>query len=106
DFQFGWPEAVPVAGDFNGDGETDGAVFDRDNGLWYITGDEEVLAWELQFGMPGALVVPGDYDGDGITDLAVFDTNTGSWYITDLSGEILAWDFQWGWPGARPVGSF
>ena len=34
--QFGWPGAVPVPADYDGDGKTDVAVLDRLAFVWYI----------------------------------------------------------------------
>jgi hypothetical protein len=111
---WGWPGALPVPGDYDGDGSSDLAVFDTGTGAWYVytlglSGRPAgVLAWAMGWGWPGALPVPGDYDGDGSSDLAVFDTGTGAWYVYTLGllgrpAGVLAWDARWGWPGAWPV---
>jgi len=105
-FQWGWPGAWPVPGDYDGDGISDCAVFDQNSGWWYVINLNGVapLAWAFQWGWPGAWPVSGDYDGDGISDCAVFDQNSGWWYVINLNGVApLAWAFQWGWPGAWPV---
>jgi hypothetical protein len=34
--QFGWSAAVPVPGDYDGDGRTDLAVLDPKQFIWYI----------------------------------------------------------------------
>ncbi|MBI3987726.1 MAG: VCBS repeat-containing protein, partial [Lentisphaerae bacterium] len=78
--------------DFDGDGVSDLAVFDRNTGYWYIrTVSGTLLAWTMQWGWTGAEPVSGDYDGDGISDLAVFDQDTGYWYVLSMDGRLLAW---------------
>jgi hypothetical protein len=68
-------EAVP--GDYDGEGNTDIAVF-RASGSVYpplvIRRDgRSVVGWV------GDMAVPGDYDSDGPTDIAVFRTSNSTW---------------------------
>jgi protocatechuate 3,4-dioxygenase beta subunit len=71
---FGAEEAIPVAGDFNGDGRAEiGAFIDGDwfidingNGQW----DEDDL-W-AKLGDEGDVPVVGDWDGDGKDDLGIY----------------------------------
>ena len=70
---FGMPGAIPITGDFNGDGITDiGGLQDGEwfidlngNGIW----DEGDL-W-AKLGHEGDLPVTGDWDGDGKTDIGI-----------------------------------
>lgn len=102
---WGWPSAVPVSGDFNGDSRSDLAVFDCYVGNWYICSlADEIIAWADMWGWPGARPVSGDFDGDGHNDLAAFDSITGHWYVKSLTNGTLAWSHLWGWPGAIPIG--
>lgn len=103
---WGWPGAVPVPGDYDGDNVLDLAVFDSNTGNWYVRkvvgGDS--LVWAVAWGWPGAIPVSGDYDGDFVSDLAVFDNAAGTWYVRGVAGgDPLVWAMPWGWPGARPV---
>jgi hypothetical protein len=68
---FGLAGDIPVPGDYNGDGDTERAVYR--NGAWHVEGMPT-----LYLGQPGDVPVPGDYDGDGTTDSAVY--RDGVWY--------------------------
>ncbi|MDQ4132268.1 MAG: SBBP repeat-containing protein [Actinomycetota bacterium] len=65
--------------DFDGDGDTDIAVFRPSNGYWFVHGGAIT-----QFGATGDIPVPADYDGDGDTDIAFFCPSDGTWHIRPL----------------------
>lgn len=74
ELNFGVAKAIPVTGDFNGDGSTDVGVFRE--GSWYVdlNGNGE---WDDQdlwakLGRRDDLPVTGDWDGDGKVDIAIF----------------------------------
>jgi protocatechuate 3,4-dioxygenase beta subunit len=71
---FGTPDAIPVTGDFNGDGITEQGVFI--NGQWFIdlNGNGQWDPGDLwaELGHNGDLPVTGDWDGDGKTDIGIF----------------------------------
>lgn len=98
----------PLAGDYDGDGKTDIAVFKNpfslglaavpDAGRWYILqgGTNFTTAFSVQWGSaanPGGVISvlnpelarPADYDGDGRLDLCVYvaslKPDSGTWYI-------------------------
>ncbi len=71
---FGSADAVPLTGDFNGDGRDEVAVFLA--GQWYVdlNGDgiwNEDDLW-ARLGSAGDQPVAGDWDGDGKTDIGIF----------------------------------
>lgn len=89
-FQWGVAGDLPVAGDFDGDGARDIAVYRPSSGTWFIRLSSLQFAIvsmrTIRWGQPGDLPIPGDYDGDGITDVAVFRPSTGVWYIAFSGG--------------------
>ncbi|NLX56443.1 MAG: hypothetical protein GXY58_15155 [Planctomycetaceae bacterium] len=73
-FAFGLPGALPVSGDFNGDGVCEIGVYYE--GQWFIDlngngrWDEDDL-W-AQLGTREDLPIVGDWDGDGKDDIGIF----------------------------------
>ncbi|MCO6511286.1 MAG: carboxypeptidase regulatory-like domain-containing protein [Aridibacter famidurans] len=77
--------------DFDGDGESDLAVWRPSNGVWHVTNSRDGSYSPTQFGggAYGDIPVPGNYDGDENTDHAVY--RNGTWYIyrsSDRSMEV------------------
>jgi serine-aspartate repeat-containing protein C/D/E len=74
EIKFGLAGALPITGDFDGDGKADVGVFL--DGLWLIDlngngrWDENDL--QIRLGSRGDLPVTGDFDGDGKTDIGIF----------------------------------
>ena len=63
-----------AAGDFDGDGKTDLAVFRPDTGTWYIaySSTNYSTSSAIQWGLPGDIPVAGDYEGTGVAEVAVY----------------------------------
>ena len=66
--------AVPVPGDYNGDGKAEPALFETATRKWLFTDGGAV-----KYGSAGEVPVPADYDCDGTTDIAMFDIENGKW---------------------------
>lgn len=82
--------AVPVPGDYDGDGIVDYAVFL--DGVYFVKPSTDPGRTEtIYFSYPTDVVAPGDYDGDGIMDRAIFRPSTGQWYYS-ASSRPGAWD--------------
>lgn len=92
---FGQQRVVPRAGDYDGDRDSDIAVWRPRTGVWYIKGIARV-----HWGQPGDIPVQADYDGDGRTDLAVWRPTTGVWWIRLRDGKVSA--YRWGTAGDVP----
>ncbi len=66
---------------FDGDGQSDLAVFRPADGNWYILRSSNGAFSSQFFGTNGDKPVPGDFDGDGKHDVAVYRPSNGTWYI-------------------------
>jgi len=103
-YQFGDANSIPAAADFDGDGSTELAVYQRADhadgayraGTWYIyslvTGVGRIIVWGNADFLPAA----ADYDNDGEADPAVFNPATGQWYIDYSSATGARSPFIWG----------
>ena len=124
-------DAIPLSGDFDGDGIADFAAFTPNFSPsssapfnWHVylrerdavkSGrSEEVRELQYYWGNGRARPVPADYDGDGRTDIAVFDPDSASWSILYSGGDFNVAKgnlavagygavVQWGLPGDMPV---
>ena len=80
-------EAVPA--DYDGDGQTDFAVWKPVTGTWCVlkstSGYNPEYAQYFAWGRSGDVPVPADYDGDGKADFAVFRTTEDKWYVYQSS---------------------
>jgi hypothetical protein len=74
------------AGDFDGDGHTDFAIFDQTRSQYFVL-KSGGGALTPQFGNPSHRNVPvgGDFDGDGRVDTAIYDQSASQFFIL-LSG--------------------
>jgi hypothetical protein len=74
--------------DFDGDENTDIAIWRGSTGNWYINNSGGVpQTTQVNWGESslGDKAVPADYDGDGKTDIAVFRPSDSNWYILQSS---------------------
>ena len=110
--------AMVVAGDFDGDGITDRAVYEKNSGAWtslstradalmavtwrWQNGNPALLLWRNNFigtiGLDHRMTTPvvGDYDGDGVDDLVHVGDASGKWfYFSSLEGKIDSIGDSW-----------
>ncbi len=106
------PAAVPVTGDWNGDGRVKMGAFMNGtwvldyngNGIWDGPSIDKFFVW----GNSGDVPVVGDWNGDGVDKVGVFTPTSANWLL-DWNGNFQ-WDggsfdraFLWGSPGDIPV---
>ena len=94
--------------DFDGDGESDVAVYHPAAGGWYVrqSSDNQLMSGgAIGWGWSDAQPEPGDYDGDGKCDIAVYHAAAGNWYIRQSSnGQLMSGGpINWGWSATTPV---
>ncbi len=88
--------AIPVTGDWTGDGKTKIGIYA--NGIWYLDlngngawdGTPTDAMYSFGGGVTGAIPVTGDWTGSGTTKIGIFVPGPGTWYL-DLNGNG-AWD--------------
>ncbi len=78
-----------LAGDFNGDGLTDLASFERPTGTWKVslsqrTGFAPAVQWVTGFG-PDKTPIVGDWNQDGRADIGAYDA--GTWQFLQSDGK-------------------
>jgi hypothetical protein len=91
-YGFGGPDYLPVAGDYDGDGKADPAIYCATSGQWLalLSGSDYTPTALEGLGGPDQVPLALDFDGDGKADPAVYQTATAS---TDLAGSGQAGDW-------------
>lgn len=92
--EFGAPGYWPAAGDYDGDGRMDLALYSAAAGLWQVKlSAGGYAATTLPFGGPAYAAVPRDLDGDGRTDPCLSDPAAGRRYalLSGLGYVLVSW---------------
>lgn len=71
---------IYASGDYDGDGDSDIAIFRPKSGLWAIRG-----VTRAYYGSSQDRPIPGDYNGDGTADIGVFRQSSGLWAVRGLT---------------------
>ncbi|GHG77384.1 FG-GAP-like repeat-containing protein [Comamonas sp. JC664] len=83
-----------LAGDFNGDGRSDTAMFDTSTGTWWMnlsTGTAFMtVPWaDFRTNSGWTSQVVGDFNGDGLSDIANFHPAHGEWWVSLSAGSTF-----------------
>ena len=105
-FHYGPQDALPVTGDWNGDGIDSIGIFRK--GMWQLdeNGDGKTSSDDpiLNFGQRGDIPVTGDWNGDGKDDIGVY--RSGTWILDTNNNQKIDPDdqeLQLGSPGELPI---
>jgi len=101
---FGLDGDVPVAGDWDSDGEDSFGIFRPSAGQFFLTNnvDGGNIDINVFFGTLGDLPTAGDFDGDGKDTIAVFRPSTAQFFLSNDNVNI-AQTTVFGQNGDRPV---
>lgn len=99
---FGVPGDQIAAGDENGDGLTDTAVFR--SGAWFVDLNRDSVAdRSFRFGQAGDRALIGDVDGDGRGDRIVYRDSNACWYVDLNRDGVSDLSSSFGAPDGRDV---
>ena len=105
-FHYGPQDALPVTGDWNGDGIDSIGIFRK--GTWQLdaNGDGKTSSDDptVNFGQRGDIPVTGDWNGDGKDDIGVY--RSGTWILDTNNNQKIDPDdqeLQLGSPGELPI---
>lgn len=103
---FGPAGAMPVVGDWDGDGIVTIGAYDQATRTFYLRNSNTpgVANITIQFGPTGSVPVVGDWDGNGITTIGVYDPSNQTFYLRNSNtGGFADQVVRYGPAGAIPV---
>lgn len=104
--RYGPAGAIPVVGDWNGDGTTTIGVYDPDTETFYLRNSNTagLANLTIRFGPPNSLPVAGDWDGNGTTTIGVYHPMTRTFYLRNSNSPGFAdLVIDYGPAGAVPI---
>jgi hypothetical protein len=109
-FFYGNPGDLPIAGDWDGDGDATPGLYRQSDGFFYSrnSNDTGVADAECFAGDPSDVPIAGDWDGDGDDNLGIYRPSEQMFYLftTTCTGSPMGAaqiSFLFGNPGDKPV---
>lgn len=100
--------AIPVSGDWNGDGVDSVGVYNSDTGEFKLINENAggvTVEIVFNFAIPGLLPIAGDWNTDGVDSVGVYDPSTSTFYLraSNAGGNVPVTTFNYGMPGWQPI---
>jgi extracellular elastinolytic metalloproteinase len=107
-FAFGAPGAIPIVGDWDGNGSTTVGIYVPATGAFFLSNTNAAGPADTVFifGAAGAGLIPiaGDWNNDGVDTVGLYNPATGSFFLTNTNGGGPASiTFAFGAPGGVPL---
>lgn len=82
-FYYGVPSDVPVACDWDGDGQATVGLYRSTTGYLYLRNTNEfgVADLDMFYGIPEDVPLCGDWDGDGLETIGIYRPDDGTFYL-------------------------
>ncbi len=105
-FNYGIPNWVPLAGDWNGDGTDTIGAYNADTATFFLrnANNTGVADATFNFGIPGWVPLAGDWNGNGMDTIAVYNPATATFFLRNTNDVGVAdITFNYGVPGWIPL---
>jgi uncharacterized protein with LGFP repeats len=82
----------PLVADFDGDGQSEGALFKTTTGVWTVTEQSGSTSTWADFSTAAgwSRQIVGDFNGDGKDDIANYHPSNGTWWVSRSTGSRFA----------------
>jgi cell wall assembly regulator SMI1 len=105
-FNYGIPNWIPIAGDWDGDGIDTIGVYNPDTATFYLRNTNTAGFADITFvyGAPNWIPIAGDWNGDGVDTIGVYDPDTATFYLRNTNTTGFAdITFVYGMPNWIPI---
>jgi uncharacterized repeat protein (TIGR01451 family) len=89
--QYGWEDSMPLAWDYDGDGQNEISFYHIPTNQWFVRGYPDDNLGQYGWGGEESIPVPGDYDGDGRMERAFYHAPSNRWFIEGREPISFGW---------------